>query len=321
MKFAILGHLDYESRLKELPKNWIKEDLIISPEFDFLRTKGYFLALKLTAQQLMTMSKEEARQLIVDAAVFAQNELDVELVQLGGLTTSVTSGGEWLTEQKNYSGFVNHGDSYTAAVACQTVLKTLNMLNKKPSELKLAIVGAYGIIGEALSKILVPEFAYSILIGRQKEKLQELTKRLKGDFTTSTNLETKSADVVITATSHHTALLTTNHLKKQSIIVDVSQPVNLSKEVCESRTDICRVDGGYVDLPETIPLKMPGMPKGKLFSCIVEVIMQAMEDERRHHVGSIDLKYLRQTERRAEKYGFNLKTLTNFGIPIAQQIR
>ncbi|MDH7507649.1 MAG: hypothetical protein QHH15_07715, partial [Candidatus Thermoplasmatota archaeon] len=209
-----------------------------------------------------------------------------------------------------------HGDSYTAAVVCQTVLKTLDMLNKKPSELKLAIVGAYGIIGEAVSKILVPQFSHSILIGRRTEKLKELALKLEGSFNITTKLETENADVIVTATSHPTALLTTNHLKKQSIIIDVSHPVNLSKEVCDSRADICRVDGGYVDLPENIQLKIPGMPKGKLFSCIVEVIMQAMEDERQHHVGSIDLKYLRQTERRAEKYGFSLKTLTNFGIPI-----
>jgi len=44
--------------------------------------------------------------------------------------------------------------------------------------------------------------------------------------------------------------------------------------------------------------------------------MQAMENERKNHVGSIDLKYLRRTEKWGEKYGFTLNELTNFGQPI-----
>ena len=75
--------------------------------------------------------------------------------------------------------------------------------------------------------------------------------------------------------------------------------------------DVCRVDGGFVDFPTQIPI--PGIPTGKNFSCIVEVIMQSMENERRNHVGSIDLNYLKETEKWGEKYGFTLKELTNFG--------
>jgi hypothetical protein len=58
------------------------------------------------------------------------------------------------------------------------------------------------------------------------------------------------------------------------------------------------------------------MPPGKLFACIVEVIMQAMENDRKNHVGSIDLNHLKKTEQWGEKYGFTLNELTNFGEPI-----
>jgi hypothetical protein len=58
------------------------------------------------------------------------------------------------------------------------------------------------------------------------------------------------------------------------------------------------------------------MAPGKNFSCIIEVIMQAMEDERENHVGSIDLAYLRKTEKWGKKYGFTLNELTNFGKKI-----
>ena len=154
------------------------------------------------------------------------------------------------------------------------------------------------------------------MVGRREEKLRELEQKLKGNFETTLDLRTKEADIIVTATSHPTALLQTDHLKKNAIIVDVSQPPNLSYDICQNRPDICRVDGGYVDFPSKYHLPIPGMPVGKNFACIAEVIMQALEDERENHVGSIDIKHMRKTEEWAEKYGFILNELTNFGKPI-----
>ena len=321
MKFATIGHLDYKKRLGQIPKGWIQGNLIVSPELDVNGTKGYILALKNTAQQMMSLPRDIIRQEILESVLFAQNELDVNIIQLGALTTSVTSGGLWISEQKEYAGFVNHGDSYTAAVTCQTVEKALNTFQKKPSDLNITIVGAYGVIGEAVSKILVPKFKHSILIGRRKKQLKELTTKVKGNYETTTDLTTKKADVIVTATSHPIALLNADNLKENAIVVDVSQPVNLSQDVCQKRPDICRIDGGYVDFPVKQQIPIPGMPEGKLFSCIVEVIMQAMENERKNHVGSIDLKHLQKTEEWGRKYNFVLNELTNFGVPLTNCLK
>lgn len=311
MKFATIGHLLNRESFDSIPKEWMKGNLIVSSELNVNGTKGYITGINLTAQQMMTMPVEDARKKILDAALFVQDELDVDIIQLGALTTSVTSGGEWLVEQKNYKGFVNHGDSYTAAITCQVVHKVLEIFKRKPSNQILSIVGAYGVIGEAVSKILVPHFSYSILIGRRKNKLIELEEKLNGKFETTDKLNLKNADVVVTATNHPTALLRSEHLKKYAIVIDVSQPPNLSLEVCQQRPDICRIDGGYVDFPVNIPI--PGMPTGKNFACIAEVIMQAIENERNNHVGSIDLRHLKKTEQWGKKYGFTLNNLTNFG--------
>ena len=311
MKFATIGHLLLKSDIEQFPKSWVNEKLIVSPEVYIDGISGYIIGLTLTARQIMELPRETVRKRILDAALFIQNELDVEIIQLGALTTSVTNGGIWLTEQGEYVGWVNHGDSYTAAVTCQVVLRALKFFNKKSTDLVIAIVGAYGVIGEAVSKLLVPQFNHSILIGRSQEKLKELEVNLQGSFETTINLKTKKADIIVTATSHPTALLTSNHLKKNAIIVDVSQPPNLSYEICQKRPDINRVDGGLVNFPTKIPI--PTMPAGKNFACIVEVIMQALENERENHVGSIDLNHLRMTEKWAKKYGYTLNELTNFG--------
>jgi fatty aldehyde-generating acyl-ACP reductase len=311
MRFATIGHLRDEQDIQQFPKSWVQGNLVVSPELDVRGTKGYITGLTLTARQMMELPREVVRNHILDAALLVQQKYDVDVIQLGALTTSVTDGGVWMTQQKKYRGFVNHGDSYTAAVTCQTVLKALQFFQKKPTNNVIAIVGAYGVIGEAVSKILVPQFQQAILIGRRKEKFRELEETLEGDFESTIEMKTKEADVIVTATSHPDALLHSEHLGRDAIVVDVSQPPNLSYQVCQQRPDVHRVDGGFVDFP--VPIVIPGMPPGKNFACIAEVIMQAMEDERQHHVGSIDLQYLRITEQWAKKYGFVLRELTNFG--------
>ena len=316
MKFASLSHLIDEKTRESIPKTFFHDDLIISPELNIRETKGYIIALNLTAKQIMKLPRENIRAKILNAALFAQEELNVELIQLGALTTSVTEGGKWIVDQPGFKGFINHGDSYTAAITCQTVIKILKDFNKDPSEAVLAIVGAYGIIGEAVSKILVPKFYKSILIGRRMDKLKDLESSLKGNFETSTNMITKDADVIVTATSHPEALLESENMKKNAIIVDVSQPPNLSREMCQKRPDIFRIDGGYVEFPLESPIPIPGMPVGKNFACFAEVIMQAMENERNNHVGTVDMNHLEKTEKWGNKYGFILKELTNFGEKI-----
>lgn len=313
MKFATIGHLDNEQRLKQIPSEWDENDLIILPEMNFRKTKGHFLVLKLTAKQMMNLPREKVRRKILECSIFAQNELGVELIQLGALTTSVTSGGVWLTRQRQYKGFVNHGDSYTAAVTIQATLKILEKLERNISQLNIAIIGAYGIIGEAISKILVPKFRQAVLIGRRKEKLNELRRKITGKYTLSTYLETKDADVIITASNHPTTLLTSELIKPNAIVVDVAQPPNVGMDVCNKRPDILRVDGGFVQCP--FSHSVPFLPSSKIFACIAEVIMQATENEQSHHVGSIDINHLQKTERWAEKYGFLLEELTNFGMP------
>ena len=277
MKFATIGHLRDSKDILHVEKSWIKDNILISPELDVRGTKGYITGLTLTAREMLELPREVVRNRILETAVLLQQRFGVDVIQLGALTTSVTEGGVWVTLQKKYTGFVNHGDSYTAAVTCQTVEKALEFFQKKPSDQVIAIVGAYGIIGEAVSKMLVSRFRHAILIGRRMEKFKALEGDLEGDFETTVEMKTDAADIIVTATSHPDALLQSRNLGKEAIVVDVSQPPNLSYEVCKQRPDVRRVDGGLVDFP--VPIVIPGMPPGKNFACVAEVVMQAMENE------------------------------------------
>lgn len=312
MKFAIIGHLITNQKKTEVPKGWSRHNnLLISPCLNFNGTRGFGISMLLTPEEMIKQPRDVIHEQILNACFYATEELNVDIVQLGGLTTSVTSGGVWVADQDDFHGYVNHGDSFTAAITCQNVLNAIKTKGKSADDLVLAIVGAYGIIGEAVSQLLVPRFKKSILVGRRKDKLEELSATINGNFQTSLVLDIKKADVVVTATSHPTALLTSEQLKENAIVIDVSQPPNVSIELCKNRPDVFRIDGGFVDSPTEF--NVPLMPKGKIFACIAEVIMQAMEGEKGNHVGSIDLNHLYKTEKWAEKHGFLLNELTNFG--------
>ena len=314
MKFASIGHLTTRELINQLPNDWIGNKYIISPEIDIDGTKGHIFILKLTASQMMNNPRFEIRKKILECMEYAYHTYDIDLIQLGALTTSVTSGGTWIVKQDDYKGYVNHGDSYTAAIAAQNVLDSLNLFGFLPEDINLGIIGAYGIIGEAMSTLLSPLFKETVLIGRRQEKLEELKQKIKGNIRITTSLDTIHSDIIVTATSHPTALLTTDHLKKNAIIIDISQPQNLTEEVCNQRPDIHRIDGGLVRFPKDFVI--PTLPKGKILSCIAEIIMQAIENEKQNHVGSIDLSHLQKTQQWGKKYGFVLDELTNFGKPI-----
>ena len=76
MKFATIGHLLLKSDIKQFPKSWIHEELIVSPEVYINGTSGYIVGLTLTARQIMQLPKETVRKKILDAAVFIQKELN-----------------------------------------------------------------------------------------------------------------------------------------------------------------------------------------------------------------------------------------------------
>lgn len=313
MKFASIGPLIKEVQSRQFPAEWKHNDLIISPKINIYNTSGYIVGMKFSPDEMLTKPRDYIQQEIINTASFLNKEFDVDVVQLGGFTTSVTRGGEVFLNQQTFHGYVTHGDSYTAAVTCQAIERILSLKEKDPSKLTLAIIGAYGIIGEALTKILTPQFNKTYLIGRRIDKLINLQKKIqkKNDAKISTELLTKKADVIITATNHPKTLLSSNLLKKNVIIIDVSQPPNVSRDLCTKRPDIVRIDGGYVHFP--FESYIPFMEKDKIFACIAEVIMQALENNKENHVGAIDFNYLKKTEQWGKKYGFILRELTNFG--------
>lgn len=179
----------------------------------------------------------------------------MEIIGLGSLITSVTDGGKWLLSQPQIKTTITHGDTFGVVVAQEGIGKILSIKKFNPQNIKIAMVGAFGIIARELVKFLAQKGYPLILIEKTEEKVELVKNELRKInlenkiFTASTNLkDIYDADLIITATSHPAALLKSEYLKKGVIIYDIAQPMNVSPQLIKERPDIIKIDGAYVDI-------------------------------------------------------------------------
>ena len=288
------------------------------------KVEGYIVGVFLSGKQILSLPLSIVRQRILNTVLFAQNKLGTEIIGLGSLITSVTDGGRWIAQQPNVHAIITHGDTYAAVIAEEGIEKILSLCHFNPNKTKIAVVGAYGLIGREITKILAKKGFPLILIEKTNEKVNLIKEELK-----ELNLESKislastdlkkilPADLVITTTSHPSALLRSEYLKRGAIIYDIAQPMNVSPKLIEERPDIIKIDGDYVDI-NGIDLRFNmGPPKGTTFACLAETMMMALEGEDEHHIGEIHESYLEKTKEWGSKYGFSHASFTCFGKPIS----
>jgi predicted amino acid dehydrogenase len=329
-KFAFLVHpRDMSDITRKFPilklippsvvKKWIlprlKSGIVCSKFNIFESVEGYIVATPLTPEQLVYPTIE-TRKRILEAVLFTQEELDVELLGLGALTVTATDGGRWIIEQNRVRISITHGDSYAVAIAEDGIEKIIDLCELNRKKITIAIVGAYGIIGAALTKILAKNYSL-ILIGKSRSKLEALNNALNSSTSKiilSTELsDIYDADVVITATSHPTALLMPHHLKTGTVVYDIAQPRNTSFNLALSRPDILIIDGSLVNINGVNIGFDLGTPKGTTFACLVETIILTLEGKRGHRVGEISPSSVEEIRNMGKKYGFEHAPFTCFG--------
>lgn len=340
-KFGIITNLRDKKDIPLVFPEYKKENLPsykVWSEFNvFGAVKGYLLVLGLTGEEIVDVRHlESIRQQILSTVNHAEEEWGIELFGLTSLTSSVTRGGKWLVERKPEGISINHGDHYSVASAIEGIKSVVERMNwwgksKKPT---IGIVGAYGLIGRALSKMLVQEDASLILVGRRKKELQKLRSSLyrfskeQDKVIISTNLyDLKGADVIITATSDPSALISPSCLKEDSpvIVYEVSVPPNIPKEKYErlkkARPNVVKMDGSLVKLPENIDLgvSISEIPADVIFACWAEIIMQSLEGEKEDHVGDIDISDVNKILNWGKKWGFPHAPFSRFGEYISEE--
>jgi predicted amino acid dehydrogenase len=279
---------------------------------------GCIILIWLTGAQVMDPSKNKmVKKRILDAALYAQNCLGCSVIGLGALTASVTKSGEWLAQRPEIKIAITHGDSYAAALAIQGVNKIVQKINLPKRDSTLAVVGATGIIGEAVSLALAQKFDKLILIGRDTFRLktlqEEAQKRGCQAIIDSDLIQVKNADIVITATSAPKAIIKAEHLKQNAIIFEVSQPRNVSPALTKQRPDILLIDGSIAMVPQGIKFWWMSLPPQHTFGCMAETILQTIANDNNHHVGKVDPLFMNIVVKRGSMWGFPMAPFTSFG--------
>ncbi len=258
---------------------------------------GWLCFLQVQPSRL-TSSVESTRRKVLQAAKLME-KLNAGLTGLGGLLAALTDKGKWLAEHSPTS--VTTGHSYTVANILATLNSVLVRTSTSPSSIHMGIVGAAGSIGSGLSECCSRMDLASLTLFDKKDltpllrTLQEKAKTVisTGDF----ERDIPRMDVLLVATSSIGNLFRHDSLKPGVILIDDSQPKNISPALLKRRPDIVALEGGAVSVPPSIrPEYAPAMggrlkefswhhidnsfaDTNDIPSCLAEVMIRTLSNE------------------------------------------
>lgn len=219
---------------------------------------------------------------VVKACKIAEKH-GVGVVTLGGFTSIVGERiGQEISRQVDVA--VTTGNTFTAVMAVDGVLKAAGLLNVDMFDAKVAIIGGTGDIGSACARALADKVKQVTVTGRTKSNLRniknELSKRRGAAIvaTTDNQAAVRDADIVIAAASATASILQIDWFKPGAIICDVGYPKNVSYAPT-NRQDIFIFSGGLTRSPTPVPLPIDiGLPGPNiLYGCFAEGIILALE--------------------------------------------
>ena len=254
---------------------------------DGICVRGHFVLVPHTPDELLAMERSQAIEL-VDAAAKVAAAQNVELIGLGGFTSIVSAGG--LALSVNQLPPLTSGNAFTAAASMIAIEKACELRQRKLSQCSVAIVGAAGQIGRAISMMVAKEAKHLTLVGRDgsdkrtRQSLQSLSNDLVELKAPQTQIrlashlsEIASADVVIAVSSATEAFIESEHIKAGAIVCDSSRPLNVSKDIIQSRPDVTWIEGGLVKIPQTSNLDLfAGPTSEQVYACVAESALWAM---------------------------------------------
>ena len=283
-KFPLLRYLPrflYDLILTHLPPVTISSVTGLTDQSSGDSTPGWIIALPMPPQ-IMLKRRELALKRIRQAVRLAENR-GVNIVGLGGLTSSLSQGGILLKESANIN--LTTGHALTAHIVSHNVLSIAKRFSEDLGNLTVGIVGAAGSIGSTTAKVLARAGIKKVLLvdlERKIESLKDLADDLSTEYATqvvvtSDLMELKKANYVVTATNAPGALVKKEHLKDGAIIVDDAQPSDVADEVFEDENHLV-VSGGVVETPGIKTHFDMGLRKRtESYSCMGELLCLAAE--------------------------------------------
>lgn len=286
---------------------------------------GWFIAVPLLPWQILELEEDYVVEKIVKACRVGE-KLGAKIIGLGAFTALVGDGGKKIARRSNIA--VTTGNTYTIATAMEGTLKAAEIMDIKLSEAKLAVVGATGSIGLICASMLAPKVSSTILIGRNKERLEKVVNKVKErspgcEVISSTDVtDISQADLVITVTSAIDVIIYPEYIKSGAVVCDVARPRDVSPRVAEARNDVLVIDGGIVEIPGDVQFNFDfGLPPKMAEACMAETMILALEGRYEDFTLGKDLEIEKvyEIDSLAKKHGFKLSGFRRFEKPISEQ--
>ncbi|HHY19736.1 MAG TPA: shikimate dehydrogenase [Firmicutes bacterium] len=278
--------------------------------------EGWFTACTLTTEQMMSLPEDFVIKKVIDAVNLAA-EKGAKIVGLGAYTAVVGDAG--LTIARNVDVPVTTGNSYTVATALLGLDWAAKRLGTDLKNRRVGVMGAYGSIGKACSRILAGHVGELVLIGRKKDALALLQEELssKGLVTIATDSHAvlPTLDALVTVTSAIDSVIEPEDLKTGAIVCDVARPRDVSKKVAEVRDDVLVFEGGAVLVPGDVDFNFNfGFPKKTSYACMAETMILALEQRYENYTlgRDLDVDKVEEMIKLADKHGFKLAGLRSF---------
>lgn len=290
------------------------------------QVKGWLVACPLTPRQMLELPEGRVYRKIIQTGRMAER-LGAQILGLGAFTSVVGDAGVTIADALTVP--VTTGDSYTVAVAVESIRQAARVMDIPLEDATLAVVGATGKIGQVCAEMLVDDVARLILIGRREDALEATRDRLRvrtgSEVIVSTNMESLAeADLILTVTSAIHDVIRPEYLKPGSVVCDVARPRDVSAMVARARNDILVIDGGMVDVPGPVDFHFNfGFPPGKAYACMAETIALALEGRFEDYTLGREITRARVEEiaAMAGRHGFRLSGFRSFEREVtAEQI-
>ncbi len=241
---------------------------------------GYIISIPLIAEQILSNRPLAVRR--IRQAVTLAKRMGIKIIGLGGLTASVTAGGEDLLDISDI--WITTGHAYTGYNVTQNLFNLEKTFFIDKHNDLVAIVGAAGSIG-SISAQLIARAGYCKLllvdIERKSARVSALRETIRRSWPETEVTESydissiKDADFIIAATNTPEALITPDLLKPGAVVIDDAQPSDVAYEVLESPHNLA-IEAGVVHTPGISSNFNLGL-KGKYdnFCCMAEVLILA----------------------------------------------
>ncbi len=277
---------------------------------------GEIVLVPLLPLQIASMPEEQVLN-IIEKAIDICVQHGAEIVGLGGFTSVVGNEGAVLSKRVKVP--LTSGNTLTASLALDGIYKASNLMELNLDTATAAIIGATGDIGSICTRMLAHKVKKINIAARNENKLDVFAKELSKtsnaviEVCKYTRDAIKNADIIMSATSSITTLIEPQTLKPGSIVCDVALPVNIAREVVQTRDDIMVFEGGLARIAYIQDVRNNKLayilPTKGVYGCASETMALTFENRFENYSigrGNIRENKIYEIKRIAEKHGIVL---------------